>query len=94
MELVTCTRTLVNKLSFTEGQAIQALVIELNGQTKLTIISGEIGGGTRYTKSIIINALAKLEIAGILRSRGLGMKGTLIEVLNPSALESVVSLIG
>ncbi|SFC52795.1 hypothetical protein [Bacillus sp. UNCCL81] len=72
MKLVTCTRTLVNKLSFTEGQAIRALVVELNGRTKLTIISGEIGGGSRYTKSTINNALAKLEITGILRSRGLG----------------------
>ncbi|MCY0903018.1 MAG: hypothetical protein OWU32_12700, partial [Firmicutes bacterium] len=34
------------------------------------------------TRSVIVNALRKLESAGVIESRSLGMKGTYIRVLN------------
>ncbi|MCL8209092.1 MAG: GTP-sensing pleiotropic transcriptional regulator CodY, partial [Actinomycetia bacterium] len=34
-------------------------------------------------RSVIVNALRKLESAGVVETRSLGMKGTRIRVLNP-----------
>ncbi|MCL8208735.1 MAG: GTP-sensing pleiotropic transcriptional regulator CodY, partial [Actinomycetia bacterium] len=34
-------------------------------------------------RSVIVNALRKLESAGVVETRSLGMKGTHIRVLNP-----------
>jgi transcriptional pleiotropic repressor len=41
------------------------------------------------TRSVIVNALRKLESAGIIESRSLGMKGTFIKVLSPLFLEDI-----
>ena len=41
------------------------------------------------TRSVIVNALRKLESAGIIESRSLGMKGTFIKVLSPLFLEDL-----
>jgi transcriptional pleiotropic repressor len=41
------------------------------------------------TRSVIVNALRKLESAGIIESRSLGMKGTYIKVLSPLFMEQI-----
>jgi transcriptional pleiotropic repressor len=41
------------------------------------------------TRSVIVNALRKLESAGIIESRSLGMKGTFIKVLSPLFVEEL-----
>ncbi|MDX5324286.1 MAG: GTP-sensing pleiotropic transcriptional regulator CodY, partial [Exiguobacterium sp.] len=38
------------------------------------------------TRSVIVNALRKLESAGVIESRSLGMKGTYIKILNDNFL--------
>ena len=42
------------------------------------------------TRSVIVNALRKLESAGIIESRSLGMKGTYLKVLNPLFKDELV----
>lgn len=61
---------------------------ELNGnEGKLTasVIADRIG----ITRSVIVNALRKLESAGIIESRSLGMKGTYLKVLISDIFEEV-----
>jgi transcriptional pleiotropic repressor len=71
----------MSTLSFSELKAVHAIFNALEGdEGRLTAsnIADEIG----ITRSVIVNALRKLESAGIIESRSLGMKGTYIKVLN------------
>ena len=70
----------INTLSYSEIKAVSAILNELDGlEGRLTasVIADRIG----ITRSVIVNALRKLESAGIIESRSLGMKGTYIKVL-------------
>lgn len=76
----------VNTLSYSEMKAVSAILNELDGKEgRLTasVIADRIG----ITRSVIVNALRKLESAGIIESRSLGMKGTYIKVINDGILE-------
>ncbi|GAB2024891.1 GTP-sensing pleiotropic transcriptional regulator CodY [Lactovum odontotermitis] len=71
----------VNTLSYSELKAVQAILKELNGnegQLTASVVADKIG----ITRSVIVNALRKLESAGIIESRSLGMKGTYLHVVN------------
>ncbi|EOL42957.1 GTP-sensing transcriptional pleiotropic repressor CodY [Enterococcus phoeniculicola] len=77
----TAVQMAINTLSYSELKAVQAIFQALNGdEGRLTAsnIADEIG----ITRSVIVNALRKLESAGIIESRSLGMKGTYLKVLN------------
>ncbi|KAF1304782.1 MULTISPECIES: GTP-sensing pleiotropic transcriptional regulator CodY [Enterococcus] len=77
----TAVQMAINTLSYSELKAVQAIFAALEGnEGRLTAsnIADEIG----ITRSVIVNALRKLESAGIIESRSLGMKGTYLRVLN------------
>ncbi|WP_122645180.1 GTP-sensing pleiotropic transcriptional regulator CodY [Enterococcus mediterraneensis] len=77
----TAVQMAINTLSYSELKAVQAIFDALEGdEGRLTAsnIADEIG----ITRSVIVNALRKLESAGIIESRSLGMKGTYLRVLN------------
>ncbi|MDH6363157.1 transcriptional pleiotropic repressor [Enterococcus sp. PF1-24] len=77
----TAVQMAVNTLSYSELKAVQAIFEALDGdEGRLTAsnIADKIG----ITRSVIVNALRKLESAGIIESRSLGMKGTYLKVLN------------
>ena len=78
----------VNTLSYSELRAVSAILGELNGnegQLTASVIADRIG----ITRSVIVNALRKLESAGIIESRSLGMKGTYLKVLISDIFEEV-----
>ncbi|MFV0559731.1 MAG: GTP-sensing pleiotropic transcriptional regulator CodY [Enterococcus sp.] len=78
----TAVQMAINTLSYSELKAVQAIFEALDGdEGRLTAssIADKIG----ITRSVIVNALRKLESAGIIESRSLGMKGTYLKVLNP-----------
>ena len=78
----------INTLSYSEMKAVAAILNELDGnEGRLTasVIADRIG----ITRSVIVNALRKLESAGIIESRSLGMKGTYLKVLIPDIFEEV-----
>ncbi|MGM0239395.1 GTP-sensing pleiotropic transcriptional regulator CodY [Enterococcus sp. AZ103] len=78
----TAVQMAINTLSYSELKAVKAIFAALEGdEGRLTAsnIADEIG----ITRSVIVNALRKLESAGIIDSRSLGMKGTYLKVLNP-----------
>jgi len=77
----TAVQMAVGTLSYSELKAVQAIFEALDGdEGRLTAsnIADKIG----ITRSVIVNALRKLESAGIIESRSLGMKGTYLKVLN------------
>ena len=72
----------IDTLSYSEVEAVQNVFAELEGDEGL-LVTSKIADRSGITRSVIVNALRKLESAGVIESRSLGMKGTRIKVLNP-----------
>lgn len=75
----------INSLSYSELEAIDHIFEELDGVEGL-LVASKIADRVGITRSVIVNALRKLESAGVIESRSLGMKGTYIKVLNDKFL--------
>ncbi|PIC58799.1 GTP-sensing pleiotropic transcriptional regulator CodY [Sporosarcina sp. P12(2017)] len=75
----------INSLSYSEHEAIEHIFKELDGNEGL-LVASKIADRVGITRSVIVNALRKLESAGVIESRSLGMKGTYIKVLNDKFL--------
>ncbi|GEN82035.1 GTP-sensing transcriptional pleiotropic repressor CodY [Sporosarcina luteola] len=78
----------INSLSYSEHEAIEHIFNELDGNEGL-LVASKIADRVGITRSVIVNALRKLESAGVIESRSLGMKGTYIKVLNSKFLEEL-----
>ncbi|WP_462409260.1 GTP-sensing pleiotropic transcriptional regulator CodY [Neobacillus sp. Marseille-QA0830] len=81
----------ISSLSYSELEAIEHIFEELNGQEGL-LVASKIADRVGITRSVIVNALRKLESAGVIESRSLGMKGTYIKVLNDKFLVELEKL--
>ena len=68
-------------LSFSELEAVEHIFEELGGSEGL-LVASKVADKVGITRSVIVNALRKLESAGLIEVRSLGMKGTYIRVLN------------
>lgn len=75
----------ISSLSYSELEAIEHIFEELSGNEGL-LVASKIADRVGITRSVIVNALRKLESAGVIESRSLGMKGTYIKVLNKKFL--------
>ncbi|SFJ22868.1 GTP-sensing pleiotropic transcriptional regulator CodY [Thermoflavimicrobium dichotomicum] len=71
----------INALSYSELEAVEHIFDELDGKEGL-LVASRIADRVGITRSVIVNALRKLESAGVIESRSLGMKGTYIKILN------------
>ncbi|MRX70587.1 GTP-sensing pleiotropic transcriptional regulator CodY [Bacillus lacus] len=81
----------ISSLSYSELEAIEHIFEELNGNEGL-LVASKIADRVGITRSVIVNALRKLESAGVIESRSLGMKGTYIKVLNTKFLYELEKL--
>ncbi len=79
-----------NSLSFSEFDAVEHIFEELDGKEGL-LVASKIADKAGITRSVIVNALRKLESAGVIETRSLGMKGTYIRILNEYLLEEIES---
>lgn len=78
----------VDTLSYSELEAIQNIFAELDGQEGI-LVASKIADEIGITRSVIVNALRKLESSGVIESRSLGMKGTHIKILNGYLTEAI-----
>ena len=72
----------MSTLSYSELKAVEAIFNELEedeGRVTASTVADKVG----ITRSVIVNALRKLESAGVIETRSLGMKGTYIKIINP-----------
>ncbi len=76
----------IRALSFSELESMRHIISELNGNEGVAIAS-KVADRVGVTRSVIVNALRKLESAGLIESRSLGMKGTYIKILSPLLIE-------
>ncbi|WP_102346952.1 GTP-sensing pleiotropic transcriptional regulator CodY [Bacillus sp. Marseille-P3661] len=81
----------ISSLSYSELEAIEHIFEELDGNEGL-LVASKIADRVGITRSVIVNALRKLESAGVIESRSLGMKGTYIKVLNDKFLVELSKL--
>lgn len=75
----------VSSLSYSELDAVDHIFEELDGKEGL-LVASKIADRAGITRSVIVNALRKLESAGVIETRSLGMKGTHIRILNDQLL--------
>jgi transcriptional pleiotropic repressor len=73
----------VESLSFSELQAAKYLIDAVGESKDGIVISSQIADEHGVTRSVIVNSIRKMESAGTIESRSLGMKGTHLRVLNP-----------
>jgi transcriptional pleiotropic repressor len=78
----------VNSLSFSEMEALEQIFEELQGKEGL-LVASKIADRGGITRSVIVNALRKLERAGVIETRSLGMKGTYIRILNVQLVQEL-----
>ncbi|GAK02064.1 GTP-sensing transcriptional pleiotropic repressor CodY [Geomicrobium sp. JCM 19037] len=81
----------ISSLSYSELEAVEHIFEELDGKEGL-LVASKIADRVGITRSVIVNALRKLESAGVIESRSLGMKGTYIKVLNGKFLTELERL--
>jgi transcriptional pleiotropic repressor len=78
----------VATLSYSEREAIERIMAELNGKEGF-LVASRIADNYGITRSVIVSALRKFESARVIESRSLGMKGTYIKVLNDYIFEEL-----
>ena len=78
----------ISSLSYSELEAVEHIFEELDG-TEGILVASKVADRVGITRSVIVNALRKLESAGVIESRSLGMKGTYIKVLNDKFLSEL-----
>lgn len=76
----------IGTLSYSENEAVKRIFEELAG-TEGILVASRVADKSSITRSVIVNALRKLESAGVIESRSLGMKGTHIKVINNKLLK-------
>ena len=75
-------------LSYSEVESMKHIMGEIDGLEGVAIAS-KVADRVGVTRSVIVNALRKLESAGLIESRSLGMKGTYIKILSPLFVEEL-----
>jgi len=88
---VAAVREAINALSFSELEAaihISQAISGLEGR----LIAGHVADKLGFARSIVVSALKKLEGAGIIESRSLGVKGTYIKIREPLLVEELSKL--
>lgn len=81
-------KSAISTLSYSEMTAISSIFEHLAGEEGL-LVASKIADEVGITRSVIVNALRKLESAGVIESRSLGMKGTYIKVTNPYLIDEI-----
>jgi len=81
----------LSTLSASEIEAVINIFDELSGLEGI-LVASRIADRVGITRSVIVNALRKLESAGVIVSKSSGMKGTYIKVTNELIYEEINNL--
>ncbi len=77
----------LDSLSYSERRAVGYVLKSLGGQKEGIIVASRIASENDITRSTIVNAMQKLEGAGVLTVQSKGMKGTYVTVVNDAVYE-------
>lgn len=84
-------KSALGTMSTSEIEAVRCIFEELNG-CEGVLVASKIADSMGITRSVIVNALRKLESAGVVEARSSGMKGTYIKVVNPMLYDALKEL--
>jgi Pleiotropic transcriptional repressor len=84
-------KSAISTLSFSELEAMNHIFEELGGEEGI-LVASKIADRAGITRSVIVNALRKLESAVVIESKSSGMKGTYIKVVNDMIFEELKEL--
>lgn len=84
-----------NILSYSESEAVKTLFkdYETAPWVERNIITSKVADSAGITRSVIVNAIRKMEMTGIIKTTSLGMKGTIITVLSQDSLKRLLKII-
>ena len=91
--LANSARMAMSSLSDTETEALVEVFDEMNGLEGI-LVASKIADRMGITRSVIVNALRKLESAGVIESKSSGMKGTYIKILNGYIFDEIEKVKG
>lgn len=74
-------KMVLDSLSFSELKAVKSVLMDLKA-TEGFLVASKIADRIGISRSVIVNAMRKLESAGVVESRSLGIKGTYIKIKN------------
>lgn len=77
-------------VSYSELQAVKVVVDALGSSDSGIVVASKLADEFKITRSVIVNGLKLLEVAGVVETRSLGMKGTYIKVLDRAVLNELV----
>lgn len=83
-------RRIITSLSNSELKAAIYVLDSLNGASGIVKVS-EISEKTAVTRSVIVNAIKKLDTTGVISSKSCGPKGTFIQINNDILYKEIVS---
>ena len=78
-------------LSYSELEAVKYIFSEIEGNEGF-LVASKLAAEYKLTRSVIVNALRKLESAGVIDARSLGMKGKYIKILNDYLYEELAAI--
>ena len=78
----------LDTLSFSEKDALTKIMDSFE-EDETILVASKVANQYKLTNSVIVNALKKMESAGLLETKSLGMKGTYIRILNPFLRDAV-----
>lgn len=84
-------KSALSTMSTSEIEAVVSIFDELSGHEGV-LVASKIADKMGITRSVIVNALRKLESAGVVEARSSGMKGTYIKVVNSMLYDALKEL--
>lgn len=81
-------RLAMDSLSYSEIEALKLIFNDVR-EKEAFLIASKIAQKHRLTRSVIVNALRKMESAGVINARSLGMKGTHVQIINQYFLDQI-----
>ncbi len=84
-------KSAISTLSTSELDAVQHIFEEMQGKEGI-LVASKVADRVGITRSVIVNALRKLESAGVIESRSSGMKGTYIKIQNDLIIDELNKL--
>ncbi len=78
----------MNALTASEKEAIKHILSQLD-EEEILLVTTRVAEETGIARSVVVNALRKLESAGVIETHSAGVKGTRLKVLNNTIYEVI-----
>ncbi len=88
---VACTTLAINSLSYSEKRAVKALMDFITGEEGVVFLSN-VSSTAYVTPSTVSSAIKKLESAGVIQIKTMGVKGSFIKITNEYIKKAILEI--